>query len=209
MKRIAVVGAGGHAKVVIEAIQASKAFEIAGVVDPRQVGDVLGIPWLGGDDVLPSLLDQGIRYAVAAVGDNRLRQSVGERLAGLGYDIPAIIHPSATISPTARIGQGSVVMARACIGPLAMLGNLCIVNTAAIVEHDNHVGLAAHIAPGVSLGGSVRIGSRTLIGIGSSVRPGVSLGQDVTVGAGSAVVSDFPDGVTIVGVPARILQRLP
>lgn len=206
MNPIVVVGAGGHAKVVIEAIRASAVFQVAGVVDPRPVGDVLGAPWLGSDETLPSLQAQGIGHAVVAIGDNRLRESIGKRLLDLGYSAPAIIHPSAIVSPSAQIRPGAVVMAHACVGPLAVLGDFCIVNTAAIVEHDDRIGIAAHVAPGVALGGSVTIGNRALVGIGSSVRPGVSVGQDVVIGAGSAVVSDFPDGVTVGGTPARLLR---
>jgi UDP-perosamine 4-acetyltransferase len=206
MNRIVVVGAGGHAKVVIEAVRASAVFSVAGVVDPRQVRDVLGAPWLGPDEVLPSLLKQGIGDAVIAVGDNYLRETIGKRLLDLGYRVPAIVHPTANISPSAQIQAGVVVMAHACVGPLAVLGDFSIVNTAAIVEHDNSIGIAAHIAPGVVLGGSVTIGNRTLIGIGSSVRPGVSVGQDVVVGAGSAVVTNVPNAVTVVGSPARVLR---
>jgi UDP-perosamine 4-acetyltransferase len=206
MRRIVITGAGGHAKVVIETIRATNAFEIAGVIDPKPPSqNLLGVPWLGPDESLPALWAQGIQCAAVALGSNRLRQTLGENLLKMGYQLPIIVHPSAQVSSSARIGQGTIIMARACVGPLADIGDLCIINTAAIVEHDNVVGLAAHIAPGVALGGTVHIGDRTLIGIGSSVRPGISLGRDIVVGAGSAVVSNFSDSVTIGGVPARIL----
>jgi UDP-perosamine 4-acetyltransferase len=206
MKPIVVVGAGGHARVVIEAVRASAEFQVVGVVDPRRVDNVLGAPWLGADEVLPSLQSRGISHAVVALGDNRLREAIGRQLLAFGYRAPAIIHPSASVSPSAQIRPGVVVMAHACVGPLAVLGDFCIVNTAAIIEHDNNIGVAAHVAPGVALGGSVTIGDRTLIGIGSSVRPNVSVGQDVVIGAGSSVISNFPDKATVGGTPARVLR---
>jgi UDP-perosamine 4-acetyltransferase len=112
------------------------------------------------------------------------------------------------VSPSAQIFPGVVVMARACAGPLSVLRDYCIVNTGTIVEHDNSIGIAAHLAPGVALGGSVTIGDRTLVGIGSSIRPGVKVGQDVVIGAGSAVIADVADGSVVGGTPARRLRRL-
>jgi UDP-perosamine 4-acetyltransferase len=207
--RIVVVGGGGHAKVVIETIRACGLFQIAGVVDPspKQTEKLLGVPWLGDDETLPTLQSNGVECAAVALGDNRLREDVGNRLISIGYQLPVIAHPLAQISPTARLGQGSIVMARSCIGPCTIIGDLCIVNTGAIVEHDNNIGAAAHTAPGTTLGGCVRIGARTLVGVGASVCPGVSLGQDIIVGAGAAVICDFPDGTTVAGVPARIVRQ--
>lgn len=203
---IVVVGGGGHATVAIEAAQAADAFRIVGFVDPSpRAKALLGVVWLGTDDALRALPAQGVTHAIVALGNNRLRQDVGAGLLDLGFRLPVIVHPTAQVSPSAQIGQGTIVMARACVGPLAVIGDLCIVNTAAIVEHDNVLGDAVHVAPGAALGGSVRIGARSLIGIGSAVCPDVSLGADVVVGAGAAVVSSFAGDVTLAGVPARPL----
>ena len=185
-------------------------FVAIGLTDPRaSVSNVLGVPVLGGDDLLPGLFAQGVRAAVVATGANRLRQEIGESLLRMGFRLPVVIHPSATISPSARIDQGTVVMARAVVGVLAEIGELAIINTGAIVEHDNQVGRFAHIAPGAVLAGRVQIGDRTLVGVGSSVRPGIRIGDDSVVGAGSAVVSDIPSGTTVAGVPARKLHTRP
>lgn len=202
--RIVVVGAGGHAAVVIEALQAVGLFAVEGTVDLNPAhSNVLGIPVLGGDECLPALRRSGVDAAVVAVGDNQLRQNIAGRLLAQGFALPSIVHPTAFISPSAIIEAGAVIMARAVVGTRAKIGSLAIINTGAIVEHDNEIGAAAHIAPGVALAGSVHIGERALMGVGSTARPGVRIGADAIVGAGSAVVSNVRAAMRIVGVPAR------
>jgi UDP-perosamine 4-acetyltransferase len=206
--RVVVIGAGGHAAVVIEALRAQCIFMIVGVIDPHPAHpDVLGVPVLGGDDCLPGLLQDGIDAAVVAIGDNRLRQKIGQMLIAKGYRLPPVIHPLASISPSAVIEEGAVIMNRAVAGTRVRIGCLAILNTGSIVDHDCVIDGAAHVAPGVALAGNVRVGERTLIGVGSSVRPGVWIGADVTVGAGSAVVTDIGDGLVVAGAPARRLNR--
>ncbi|MDR6535960.1 NeuD/PglB/VioB family sugar acetyltransferase [Variovorax soli] len=207
-RRIVVVGAGGHAKVVIELLQVSGTWDIVGLVDPSPAGDaVLGVPVLGGDEVLPDVLAGGVSSAVIALGGNRLRERLGRRAQALGFDLPAIVHPSALVSPSSRLGAGVVVMARAVVGTEAFISDLAIVNTGAVLDHDNFVGIAGHVAPGCALAGNVSVGDRTLVGVGSAVRPQVRIGADVVVGAGSAVVADVPNGAMIGGVPARPLRK--
>lgn len=205
---VVVVGAGDHAKVVLEALWAIGAFEVVGLIDPNPLSNyVLGVPVLGGDQLLPCLLTQGVKAAVVAIGSNGLRQQIGENLLRMGFALPAVVHPTAFISPSANIADGAVVMAKAIVGTLANIDALTIINTGAIVEHDNNIGVSAHICPGVALAGRVRVGDRALIGVGSAVRPNICIGSDSVVGAGSAVVADVHSGVTVAGAPARELAR--
>lgn len=208
MKDMIVIGAGGHAKVVIEAIRAGGLGELRGLIDPAPVAqNVLGVPVLGGDEMLPVLKAQDISVAVVALGNNAVRQRIGAKLRAMGFALPAIVHPTALISPSARLGEGVVVMARAVVGTETTVGDLAIINTSASIDHDNVIAAAAHVGPGCALAGNVTVGERTLVGVGSAVRPGVTIGDDVVVGAGSAVVSDVPARVTIGGAPARPLVR--
>jgi UDP-perosamine 4-acetyltransferase len=206
--RIILVGAGSHGKVVLEAVRAMGGLEVVGFLDPEPVGPlVLGTPVLGNDTLLPPLRAEGISLAVVALGANALRQRVGERLLALGFRLPTILHPAAFVSPSASLGPGVVVMARAVVGTETRVGMLAIVNTGAIIDHDNHIGDAAHIAPGCALAGSIQIGDRVLVGVGSAVRPGIRIGHDAVIGAGSAVVTDVLDGTVVGGAPARPLRR--
>jgi sugar O-acyltransferase (sialic acid O-acetyltransferase NeuD family) len=207
LSSVVIVGAGGHGKVVAEVFRAL-GHEPIGFVDPHPPASlVLGLPVLGGDELLPSLRQGGIRSAFVALGDNMLRQRINVSLRNMGYVLPTAIHPSAVVSPSARIGDGVLVMPLAIVGTEVLLGDYVIINSAAVIEHDGSIGEAAQVASGCALGGSVRIGMRTLLGVGSVIRPDITIGADVIVGAGSVVVADIADGAVVVGVPAGPIQK--
>ena len=204
-QRLLIVGAGGHAKVVIEAARAA-GFAPVAVVDPQARGDVLGVPVRGTDEDVAILWASGeFDAAAVAIGDNQLRLRLAGTLRRIGCSTPAIVHPRATVSPTAEIYDGVVVMAHAVVNACARIGRDSIVNTAAIVEHDCALGEAVHAAPRSVMGGSCSFGSLTLFGIGAVARPGVKVGSRVVIGAGATVVSDIPDGWVVAGTPARRL----
>jgi UDP-perosamine 4-acetyltransferase len=207
-QRIVIIGAGGHAKVVLEAIRAVGEFDVVGLLDPcPPAPSVLGALVLGDDDLLEQLRRGGVAAAAVALGGNRLRQRIAGRVRTIGFTLPAIVHPAALVSPSARIGAGAVIMARAVIGTDTEVAELAIVNTGAVIDHENEIGVAAHVATGCALAGVVRVGTRALVGVGSAVRPGVSIGADAIIGAGSAVVADVPAGNIVGGAPARPLRR--
>jgi sugar O-acyltransferase (sialic acid O-acetyltransferase NeuD family) len=203
-KPIVVVGAGGHAKVVVSTLEAAGETVLAAFDDDERLWgrSLLSVPIRG---PVARLSEAGAVRAVIALGVNALRRDIS-----LGFpDVEWItaVHPAAWVHSTVRLGPGTVVFAGAVIQPDTVLGAHVIVNTGASVDHDCAVGDFVHAAPGVRLAGGVGVGEGTLLGLGSTVNPGVRIGAWVIVGAGAAVVADLPDGVTAVGVPAKPLRR--
>lgn len=205
-ERMVVVGAGGHAKVIIEILEESGDFEIAGCTSQCGAGDVLGIPVLGDDSILPALYREGLRHAFVAIGDNRTRIAVARKLVTAGFRLINAVSRRAVISPRAWLGSGVAVMPGAVINVLSRVNDGAIVNTGAIVDHDCSIGACSHVAPGAALAGCVSVGEGAFLGIGSRVIPGIAIGAWTTVGAGAVVIRTLPIGVTAVGVPA-VIQR--
>lgn len=197
---VIVIGAGGHARPVLEALRLL-GIRVAALLDEApDRPPVLGQPVIGG---LAQL--QGIRAvgAIIAIGHNATRLRLADAARAAGLALPVLIHPAALVSPHATLGEGTQVMARVVIGPDASLGPLCLINTGAIVEHDCALGEGVHLGPGSVLCGGVAIGARTLVGAGATVAPGQRIGADAVLGAGVAVVGAVPDGARFASVPAQ------
>lgn len=212
MKPLVGIGAGGHAKVIIDILRLTGGYEIRGLIDsnPQARGTtVSGVEVIGGDDELPRLRDEGVRsvfLAVASLSDTRSNKGIFDRLCTLGFEIINVVHPSAIISDTARLGTGDRVFAGAIINPESHVGNNVVINTGAIVEHDCRIEDHAQIAPGAHLGGNVSVGEGSIVGMGANVIQGISIGRYAVIGAGAVVIEDVPDGATVVGVPARPIR---
>lgn len=210
MTRIVVIGAGGHGRVVADTIRAA-GDEVVGLLDSNHDlhgTDVEGFRVLGDDDTLSELVPSEIALAVGvgSVGPVRLRKTIFERYTRAGWTIPPVIHPTAWISPGAIVEAGAHVLAGAIVQIGARILVNAIVNTGATVDHDCVVGRHAHLAPGVTLSGSVRVGDGTHVGTGASVIQGVELGSGCMVAAGAVVTTSYGDGVQLFGVPARPRQ---
>ena len=208
------LGAGGHAKVVIEILRLMGNCECVGLLDPKRAlwgTEVLDVPVLGDDSLLPELYRKGVNYAfigLGTIGDTRPRRGLYEKARREGLQIVNAIHPQAVISPAVEIGHGPTIMAGAVINANAQLGDNVIVNTGAIIEHDCTIGDHVHVATGARLASTVHVDGGAHIGVGASVRQCIRIGRNAIVGAGAVVVDDVPNDVVVEGVPARILKRV-
>jgi UDP-perosamine 4-acetyltransferase len=206
------LGAGTHAKSVLEAIRSGGRFEAVALVDDdagRAGADLLGVPVVAGRTALESLRIEGVRHAFVGVGgtrDSGPRRRVFEHLREAGFELPAIVHAAASVSPWARLARGAQVLAAAVVGPEAEVGEGAIVNTGAIVEHDCRVAPHAHVAPGARLAGLVTVGRGAHVGIGAVVIESVAIGAGALVAAGAVVIRNVEKGERVAGVPARPLD---
>jgi sugar O-acyltransferase (sialic acid O-acetyltransferase NeuD family) len=207
---ILVVGAGGHAAVVADALLAAGA-TVLGCVDAdssRHGSTLCGLPVLGGDDVLESYQRGAIRLAngIGGTQDTRLRRAVQLRLEEQGWRFTSVRHPSAVVSPFAHIHESAQLMAGSVVQAGATINEGCIVNTSAVIEHGVSMGAWVHVAPRAVVCGDVKIGAGSHIGAGAVVRQGIELGERTVVAAGAVVVRSFEGGGLLVGVPARFVS---
>lgn len=209
MSRVVVIGAGGHARVCIEALRDAPGYEIVGCIS--KTGEAMthsGVNIIGTDEELEELSrHHGVTHAFVAITNNRVRAEMAQRCALAGLALATAVSRGAYVSHSSVIGGGALLAAGAVVNTDTRLGEGVIVNTNASIGHDSIIGNNSHIAPGVAMGGSVLIGTQVLIGIGARIVPGVSIGDSATVGAGSVVVRDVPARTLVVGSPARRVER--
>ncbi|MGH2582510.1 MAG: NeuD/PglB/VioB family sugar acetyltransferase [Anaerolineales bacterium] len=196
---IIVYGGGGHGKAVLDLLRASGGYVVIGVVDDsREPGEfVLDAKVIGGEDSLQAIRGAGCKLAMNAVGGIGAmisRIHVGEKLLQAGFEFPVLVHPSAVVEPSGKMGSGTQVFPHAYVGSDVVVGNSCIVNTGAIVSHDCVLGDYANLAPGAILAGGVQVGTGTLIGMGVTINLNVRVGANARIGNGATVKMDVPDG---------------
>ncbi|MGN6387658.1 MAG: acetyltransferase [Verrucomicrobiota bacterium] len=195
-----IYGAGGHAKVAIDAARAA-GLNVSLVLDDHSPhGELLGIPVRRGSEAenIP-----GAFQFFVAIGNNAVRAAILERLVSLSGTPFSIIHPSAVISPLAEIGSGTILAAGCIINPGARIGRNCVINTAASIDHDCALGDHVFIGPGARLAGTVQVDEGASVFTGAVVIPGIRIGKSAIVGAGAVVLKNVPQGVTVAGNPAR------
>lgn len=205
-RRLAILGASGHGKVVAEIALECGWNEIVFFDDAwpnvsrNSCFDVVGNT--------AALIEQihdfdGIHVAI---GNNRVRLEKFEFFRSHGAILPPLVHPRSVISKFAHLGDGTIVMAGSVVNADTTIYSACILNTGSTVDHDCCIGEGAHVSPGVNVAGGVNIGRRSWIGIGAAVIQCISIGSDVLVGAGSVVLSDVHDGASVAGVPAKSIS---
>jgi sugar O-acyltransferase (sialic acid O-acetyltransferase NeuD family) len=205
-----IIGAGGHGKVVLDILVAGERYRPIGFVDadPKLAGTTVGgLPVFGAIHLLNKLKQQHrIKAAIIAIGDNRARCGYVKPIADHGLTLINAIHPTASVSRSAKLGLNVVVAAGAVVATESQIADLAIINTAAVVDHECEIGQAAHICPGVNLAGRVRVGQRAFVGLGANIIQCLSIGDAAVIGAGAVVLHDIPAGATAVGVPARVIK---
>lgn len=207
MKRLAILGASGHGKVVADTAECC-GWQIIEFFDDAWPKLQHNGPWavVGNTAALKEHLDR-FDGVIVAIGDNAVRYSKLLELQASGARLCNLVHPAATVSRYALLENGTVVFAQAVINADVRIGPGSILNTGCSVDHDCVLGAAVHISPGTRLAGGVSVGDLSWVGIGASVRQLVRIGAQVIVGASAAVTNDVADGLTVVGVPARVLVR--
>jgi UDP-perosamine 4-acetyltransferase len=211
--KIVIIGAGGHARSVIDIILQNQQYDVIGCVDNAEQteGFLEGMPYipiLGNDNILPELYASGIRYAFAAIGNNALRKRLYEKITGIGFTPATVISKYSCISPLAHIGTGTCVMAGAVINVNVRIGDNCIINTNCSIDHDCIIQGHCHVAPGVAMSGTVHVGELTHIGTGSSIIDQIDIGTNSYIGAGSVIVRNIADNILAYGVPAKKIRNL-
>ena len=207
-----VLGGGGHARVLIDSLQLMKSVVIYGVLDADRSlwgQSVLGVPVLGGDDLLPQMIERGVNHfavGLGSVGNSLVREHLFEMGLASTLKPLSVKHPSSVCSSWAEVGIGVQLFPASVVNAGARLGANVIVNSGAVVEHDCVIGAHAHIATGAKLSGGVRVGAGAHIGAGAVVKQDLSIGERAVVGAGACVVKDVAPDTVVVGVPARPLM---
>lgn len=198
MNRLIIIGAGGHGKVIADNAFKNGYKEIC-FIDDHAKGEIMGFPIVGTSEDIERFNDGNTDFIIG-IGNNDVRKKVAET-----YNVNwvSIVHPSAQIAFNAEIGKGTIVMANAVVNACANVGEHCIINTGAIIEHDNVIEDYVHISPNVALGGTVRVGALTHVGIGATVKNNTEICSDCTIGAGAVVVKNIKEPGTYVGVPIR------
>jgi sugar O-acyltransferase (sialic acid O-acetyltransferase NeuD family) len=208
---VIIIGAGGHAAVVADALMVG-GVEVIGFtdIDPRRHGvRHCGLPVLGNDeDVLSGYQQENILLAngIGGVRSTELRRKAQMRFQQLGWRFATVRHPSAIVSPRARVSDCAQLLAGSIVQVGAEIGPGSIVNTGAVVDHDCEIGGFVHVAPRALLCGDVNVGSGSHIGAGAVVKQGVRLGPNTLIGAGAVVVKDFAGNGMLIGTPARVVE---
>lgn len=208
--KIIIFGAGEHGAQTFHILRQLPDYELVGFVDddPQKHGaDYCGRKVLGGQAILPDLRKQGVEGGIVAIGDNYRRSDFTRKLIQHGFQIINAIHPQALIDDTAVLGKGLIIEMGVMVHPLAKIGDCVFLGGSSVVSHHSVVEENALIGGGGVFGGNVHVGRNTLVGVGAVLQPHISIGSDVVVGIGAAVISDLPDNVVAVGVPAKIIRK--
>ncbi|MGH1288388.1 acetyltransferase [Bacillus toyonensis] len=208
MKKIALIGQGGHAQVIQDMIHTNGSFKIIAFFDDKYKSLCKANEIYYGPISSIQTLRREIEFQlIIAIGNNTVREKIAEQLHFNDDCYESIIHPTAWISKSATIGRGTVIMPNVTINADTIIGRHVIVNTSSVVEHDNCIGDFVHIGPNATLTGAVTIGNVTQIGAGVTIIPNLIIGARSMIGAGATVIHNIPSYCTAVGLPAKIIKK--
>lgn len=202
MKRLVIIGASGHGKVIADIAERLGYNDIIFLDDNLSLKDSANYPVEGTSQDLEKFDGD----FVVAIGNAKIRQNIQEKLVKAQKRLPVLIHPDAVVSKNVMIGKGTVVMAGTVINPSAMIGEGCIINTCASIDHDCDISNYVHVSVGAHLAGTVSIGERTWIGMGAVVSNNLNITTDCIIGAGSVVIRNLDESGTYVGSPAKRIK---
>jgi sugar O-acyltransferase (sialic acid O-acetyltransferase NeuD family) len=206
MKRLLIIGTGGHGKVVLDC--AKKQYNsITFMTNDTHSAGMDGYPVIYEQEISVDAVLKNFDELIVAIGNNKARLKISFDYSMKGIKLATIIHETAIISESAVIGEGTVVLANAVINPFAKIGKCCIVNTGAIIEHDCILKDGVHISPNAAMGGTVYIGEKTWVCVGSSIANNITIGDNSVIGAGSVIIKNVPDKVLVAGIPAIIKKH--
>ncbi len=204
MRRLLVMGAGGHGKVCADiAIKMKKWDKIVFLDDKEGIKECMGFPVI--DKLSAALCYRENTDYFVAIGDNGIREQIQEKLEWEGVSLAILLHPDAVVGLSVKIGKGSTIMAGAIINSGSQIGKGCVVNTGSSIDHDNIIEDYVHISPGVRLAGNVKIGRGSFIGVGSTVRNNITICSGCQTGAGAVVVKNIEKKGIYIGIPAQRL----
>ena len=203
---VVIFGAGGHAKVVIDTCRSTGIWRPVACFGESRWKELDGVP-VEAESGATQWIERGISYAVVAIGNNRIRERVGDEAIRAGFQLITVVSPFAYVSRTAVLGAGTVVMAGAVVQTEALLGEMCVINSGASVDHECRLGRAVHAAPHSTICGNVVAGDRAWIGAGATVIEGMQIAEDVFVAAGAAIVCDISrSGARVAVCPQKPLR---
>ena len=205
MKKLVLIGGGGHCKSVLDAALRTKEYDEIVITDAElPIGTkILGCKVVGDDSILSQLYQNNFRYAFITVGSvksDNVREKIMNKIALLGFRFPVIIDETAVVSKFAVIGDGTFIGKNAIVNADANIGAQAIVNTGAIIEHDCKIENFCHVSVGATLCGNVSVGKYSFIGAGSTIIQGIHIGENVTIGSGSTVIKSVENGRTSYGL---------
>jgi sugar O-acyltransferase (sialic acid O-acetyltransferase NeuD family) len=208
MTEIVILGAGGHARVVAEALQKCGT-PASGYVDEKPAANFRDVPYLGDDGALMAKGATGVMLAngIGAVDVPYGRRRLFEHYKDAGFSFVTVVHPAAELAAHVVLEEGAQVLAGTIIQSDVRIGRNVIVNTGVIINHDCVIGDHVHLAAGAVLAGAVQVGEASLVGAGATLIQELRIGAEVVIAAGATVIGDVADGETVAGVPARPVRR--